>query len=81
MHMILMYLLMRKTLSRLSFASVFSSKLLLFSRTRSREIQVIADVESIALLVAKNTLVGKAIEGTQWEALKPCMTPRGARGN
>ncbi|ONK61863.1 uncharacterized protein A4U43_C08F34360 [Asparagus officinalis] len=29
--------------------------------------------ESVTLLVAKNTLVGKAIEGTQWEALKPCM--------
>ncbi|XP_020258822.1 uncharacterized protein LOC109835249 [Asparagus officinalis] len=53
--------------------------LLLFSRIRSREIQIIADVESIALLVAKNMLVGKAIEGTQWEALKPCMSPRGAR--
>ena len=25
------------------------------------------------LLVAKNTLVFKAIEGTEWEALKPCM--------
>ncbi|KAI8000351.1 hypothetical protein LOK49_LG09G00613 [Camellia lanceoleosa] len=25
------------------------------------------------LIVAKNTLVLKAIEGTQWEALKPCM--------
>ena len=25
------------------------------------------------MLVAKNTLVGKAIEGTPWEALKPCM--------
>ncbi|XP_078435787.1 large ribosomal subunit protein uL10c-like [Wolffia australiana] len=29
--------------------------------------------DSVKLLVAKNTLVGKAIEGTQWEALKPCM--------
>lgn len=29
--------------------------------------------ESVTLLVAKNTLVGKAIEGTTWEALKPCM--------
>ncbi|KAF8396649.1 hypothetical protein HHK36_018273 [Tetracentron sinense] len=29
--------------------------------------------ESVKLLVAKNTLVGKAIEGTPWEALKPCM--------
>ncbi|XP_055960016.1 50S ribosomal protein L10, chloroplastic-like [Mercurialis annua] len=29
--------------------------------------------ESTKLLVAKNTLVYKAIEGTQWEALKPCM--------
>ncbi|XP_077245358.1 ribosomal protein L10 family protein [Tasmannia lanceolata] len=29
--------------------------------------------ESVNLVVAKNTLVGKAIEGTQWEALKPCM--------
>lgn len=29
--------------------------------------------ESSKLLVAKNTLVYKAIEGTQWEALKPCM--------
>ncbi|KAM3228918.1 hypothetical protein ACQJBY_060068 [Aegilops geniculata] len=29
--------------------------------------------ESCHLLVAKNTLVGKAIEGTPWEALKPCM--------
>ncbi|KAL6980422.1 60S ribosomal protein L10 [Sarracenia purpurea var. burkii] len=25
------------------------------------------------LIVAKNTLVFKAVEGTQWEALKPCM--------
>ncbi|KAL5569208.1 hypothetical protein UlMin_025783 [Ulmus minor] len=30
--------------------------------------------ENTKLLVAKNTLVYKAIEGTQWEALKPCMT-------
>lgn len=30
--------------------------------------------ESSKLIVAKNTLVLKAIEGTQWEALKPCMT-------
>ncbi|KAJ1698971.1 hypothetical protein LUZ63_007483 [Rhynchospora breviuscula] len=30
--------------------------------------------DSAKLLVAKNTLVGKAIEGTQFEALKPCMT-------
>nr|XP_043614688.1 50S ribosomal protein L10, chloroplastic [Erigeron canadensis] len=29
--------------------------------------------ESSKLIVAKNTLVLKAIEGTQWEALKPCM--------
>lgn len=29
--------------------------------------------ESAKLLVAKNTLVYKAIEGTPWEALKPCM--------
>ncbi|KAL4189432.1 hypothetical protein AMTRI_Chr08g165360 [Amborella trichopoda] len=29
--------------------------------------------ESVKLIVAKNTLVGKAIENTQWEALKPCM--------
>ncbi|KAK8492728.1 hypothetical protein V6N13_012671 [Hibiscus sabdariffa] len=29
--------------------------------------------ESSKLLVAKNTLVLKAIEGTPWEALKPCM--------
>ncbi|XP_068668111.1 large ribosomal subunit protein uL10c [Aristolochia californica] len=29
--------------------------------------------DSVKLVVAKNTLVGKAIEGTQWEALKPCM--------
>ncbi|KAJ4719756.1 50S ribosomal protein L10, chloroplastic-like [Melia azedarach] len=29
--------------------------------------------ENTKLLVAKNTLVYKAIEGTQWEALKPCM--------
>eukprot|EP01018_Ginkgo_biloba_P010122 Gb_21730 [translate_table: standard] len=29
--------------------------------------------ESTKLVVAKNKLVGKAIEGTQWEALKPCM--------
>lgn len=30
--------------------------------------------ETVKLVVAKNTLVGKAIEGTPWEALKPCMT-------
>ncbi|XP_042510554.1 50S ribosomal protein L10, chloroplastic [Macadamia integrifolia] len=29
--------------------------------------------ESVKLVVAKNTLVGKAIVGTPWEALKPCM--------
>ncbi|KAK6156394.1 hypothetical protein DH2020_010642 [Rehmannia glutinosa] len=29
--------------------------------------------ETSKLLVAKNTLVLKAIEGTKWEALKPCM--------
>ncbi|CAM8961150.1 unnamed protein product [Rhodiola kirilowii] len=29
--------------------------------------------ESSKLIIAKNTLVGKAIEGTQWESLKPCM--------
>lgn len=29
--------------------------------------------ESTKLLVAKNTLVYKAVEGTPWEALKPCM--------
>ncbi|KAL0922476.1 hypothetical protein M5K25_006465 [Dendrobium thyrsiflorum] len=29
--------------------------------------------DSAHLLVAKNTLVGKAIEGTQWELLRPCM--------
>lgn len=29
--------------------------------------------DSVNILVAKNTLVEKAIEGTQWEALKPCM--------
>ncbi|CAK9142953.1 unnamed protein product [Ilex paraguariensis] len=29
--------------------------------------------ESTKLIVAKNTLVLKAIEGTKWEALKPCM--------
>lgn len=29
--------------------------------------------ETTKLIVAKNTLVLKAIEGTQWEALKPCM--------
>lgn len=29
--------------------------------------------EKTKLLVAKNTLVYKAIEGTPWEALKPCM--------
>ncbi|XP_010262019.1 PREDICTED: 50S ribosomal protein L10, chloroplastic-like [Nelumbo nucifera] len=29
--------------------------------------------ESVKLVVAKNTLVGKAVEGTPWEALKPCM--------
>ncbi|XP_047333053.1 50S ribosomal protein L10, chloroplastic-like [Impatiens glandulifera] len=30
--------------------------------------------ETSKLLVAKNTLVYKAIEGTKWEVLKPCMT-------
>lgn len=30
--------------------------------------------DSTKLIVAKNTLVYKAIEGTPWEALKPCMT-------
>lgn len=30
--------------------------------------------ENTKLIVAKNTLVYKAIEGTQWEVLKPCMT-------
>lgn len=30
--------------------------------------------ETTKLIVAKNTLVYKAIEGTPWEALKPCMT-------
>ncbi|EFJ12741.1 hypothetical protein SELMODRAFT_425112 [Selaginella moellendorffii] len=29
--------------------------------------------EKTKLMVAKNTLVGKAIEGTKWEALKPCL--------
>ncbi|KAI4332331.1 hypothetical protein L6164_017251 [Bauhinia variegata] len=29
--------------------------------------------ETTKLVVAKNTLVYKAIEGTQWETLKPCM--------
>ncbi|KAK7265122.1 hypothetical protein RJT34_32738 [Clitoria ternatea] len=29
--------------------------------------------ETSTLLVAKNTLVYKALEGTQWETLKPCM--------
>ncbi|KAH7656841.1 large subunit ribosomal protein L10 protein [Dioscorea alata] len=29
--------------------------------------------DTVKLIVAKNTLVGKAIEGTAWEALKPCM--------
>ncbi|KAI3947498.1 hypothetical protein MKW92_037935 [Papaver armeniacum] len=29
--------------------------------------------DNVNLIVAKNTLVGKAIEGTPWEALKPCM--------
>uniref|UniRef100_A0A1D1YNN2 Large ribosomal subunit protein uL10c n=1 Tax=Anthurium amnicola TaxID=1678845 RepID=A0A1D1YNN2_9ARAE len=29
--------------------------------------------ESVRLLVAKNTLVGKAVEGTPWEALRPAM--------
>ncbi|CAI9091028.1 OLC1v1025945C1 [Oldenlandia corymbosa var. corymbosa] len=29
--------------------------------------------ESSKLIVAKNTLVYKAVEGTPWEALKPCM--------
>ena len=30
--------------------------------------------ESSKIIVAKNTLVYKAIENTPWEALKPCMT-------
>ncbi|KAK1270602.1 hypothetical protein QJS04_geneDACA023496 [Acorus gramineus] len=30
--------------------------------------------DSVKLVVAKNTLVYKAVEGTPWEALKPCMT-------
>ncbi|KAL5711167.1 60S ribosomal protein L10 [Ranunculus cassubicifolius] len=30
--------------------------------------------DTVKLVVVKNTLVGKAIEGTPWEALKPCMT-------
>ncbi|KAK7291973.1 hypothetical protein RIF29_07560 [Crotalaria pallida] len=29
--------------------------------------------ETTKLIVAKNTLVFKALEGTQWETLKPCM--------
>lgn len=29
--------------------------------------------DNTSLLVAKNTLVLKAIENTEWEALKPCM--------
>ncbi|XP_054786414.1 50S ribosomal protein L10, chloroplastic [Prosopis cineraria] len=29
--------------------------------------------ETSKLVVAKNTLVYKAVEGTQWESLKPCM--------
>lgn len=29
--------------------------------------------ETTKLIVAKNTLVYKAVEGTQWESLKPCM--------
>ncbi|KAC9203422.1 hypothetical protein E3N88_46197 [Mikania micrantha] len=29
--------------------------------------------ETSKLIVAKNTLVLKAIEGTKWESLKPCM--------
>ncbi|KAK9070476.1 hypothetical protein SSX86_010878 [Deinandra increscens subsp. villosa] len=29
--------------------------------------------ETTKLIVAKNTLVEKAIEGTEWESLKPCM--------
>ncbi|KAI3776739.1 hypothetical protein L1987_46528 [Smallanthus sonchifolius] len=29
--------------------------------------------ETTKLIVAKNTLVLKVIEGTQWESLKPCM--------
>ncbi|KAA8534317.1 hypothetical protein F0562_031856 [Nyssa sinensis] len=29
--------------------------------------------DTTKLLVAKNTLVFKAVEGTKWEALKPCM--------
>ncbi|KAL6645772.1 hypothetical protein ACP70R_017380 [Stipagrostis hirtigluma subsp. patula] len=40
-----------------------------------KQLQGIRDAlpETCRLLVAKNTLVGKAIEGTPWEALKPCM--------
>lgn len=29
--------------------------------------------ETVSVVVAKNTLVEKAIEGTEWESLKPCM--------
>lgn len=29
--------------------------------------------DTVTLSVAKNKLVGKAIEGTKWEALKPCL--------
>ncbi|XP_020579650.1 50S ribosomal protein L10, chloroplastic [Phalaenopsis equestris] len=29
--------------------------------------------DSVHLMVAKNTLVGKAIEGTRWDQLRPCM--------
>jgi large subunit ribosomal protein L10 len=40
-----------------------------------KQLQGIRDAlpDTCRLLVAKNTLVGKAIEGTPWEALKPCM--------
>ncbi|KAG2552752.1 50S ribosomal protein L10, chloroplastic-like [Panicum virgatum] len=40
-----------------------------------KQLQGIRDAlpETCSLLVAKNTLVGKAIEGTPWEALNPCM--------
>lgn len=30
--------------------------------------------DSVKLIVAKNTLVNRAIEGTPWEALRPCLT-------
>lgn len=29
--------------------------------------------ETVSLVVAKNSLVGKAVEGTPWEALAPCL--------